>query len=372
MKNRYRPAGRVASIQPSVIRSFFDRGAGCINLGMGEPDFYTPEVIRERAAQILKSDKIPYTLNQGLPELREKIASLYAGATADNVLVTAGSQEGIYAAVHAFVNPGDKVLLPDPGFVAYPTLVKMVGGMAETYDMPPPNFRLHARSLEAAWNGARMAVLNSPSNPTGQVLAPDELRQFGDLANNSDCLLVSDEIYREIYFDARPASLWDVTRDHIVVSGFSKTYSMTGWRLGWVIGPAEALRRVSLIHAYTVTCAPTLSQRAALAAFTPQGDEQKEDLRCRLQQRRDLMCALIGRRLRLPYTNPGGSFYVMLDISRFGKSIDIAEKLLSGGVITVPGSAFGRHSEGYLRLSFSGSEEDIESGIELIGRILGL
>lgn len=371
MSEIYRPAGRIASLQPSVIRRFFDQGKGCINLGLGEPDFFTPRSIRQRAIEVLQKEKLPYTANFGLLELRQKIASWYPGATAENVLITAGSQEALFSVVLAFVNPGEEVLISDPAFLAYPALVQIAGGTVSTYPMPAPHFHPDLPAVPRKMNsGSRMLLINSPSNPTGQVLTQDELRALSDIAAGGQCILVSDEIYREVYFGARPPSLWNVSQQHLVISGFSKTYSMTGWRLGWVVGPAAALHKINLIHAYAVSCASTLSQRAALAAFTEEGEREREDLRVQLKKRRDLMAHLLQTKLELPFVAPEGSFYFMLDISRFGKSMDVGERLLQGGVITAPGSAFGQNTEGFLRLSCSASEEDIENGIDRISKVL--
>jgi aspartate/methionine/tyrosine aminotransferase len=371
MTETYRPADRIAPIQPSVIRQFFDRGKGCINLGLGEPDFFTPRSIRDRAIEVLQTKKLPYTPNFGLWDLREKIAKQYSGATADNVLITAGSQEALFAVVLAFVNPGDEVLVSDPAFLAYPTLVQIASGVLSSYPMPAPRFAPDLKALQAKGSAkTRMLLVNTPSNPTGQILSRDQLQAMSELALKHQWLLVSDEIYQEVYFSQRPPSLWEISQEHIVISGFSKTYSMTGWRLGWIVGPEIALRRINLIHAYSVTCASTLSQRAALAAFTDEGDKEREDLRRQLEQRRDLMALLLQSQVGLPFVEPQGSFYFLLDISRFGNSMEVAERLLQAGVITIPGAAFGKNCEGYLRLSCSASEEDIEAGIAVIARTL--
>src|SRR2546425_1374324 len=229
MRDIYHPADRIASIQPSVIRQFFDRGKGSINLGLGDPDFFTPRSIRRRALEVLQKEKLPYTANFGLPQLREKIASWYPGATAENVLITAGSQEALFSAVLAFVNPGDEVLISDPAFLAYPALVQIAGGRISTYAMPAPRFHPDLLAVRTKMNRSpRMMLINSPSNPTGQTLTEDELQSLSAISSEGHCILVSDEIYREVYFTRRPASLWDVTQQHLVISGFSKTYSMTG------------------------------------------------------------------------------------------------------------------------------------------------
>lgn len=370
----FKPADRIRHIKPSTIRNMFDRGKDCINLGLGEPAFFAPEVIRQEAARVAMKEKLPYTPNFGLDALRRKIVEeFYEGSDVERILVTAGSQEALFATVLAFVNPGDEVLIPDPGFLAYPTLVRIAGGTAVTYRLRGERFEFDGEAFERALSPrTRMVLLNSPSNPTGQVLTAADLETIARLVGGRDILVVSDEIYRHVYFDQLPASYYKFDSNALIASGFSKAYSMTGWRLGWLYGPAEALERVNLVHSYVTTCASTLSQKAALAAFSEEGRQQREELRVQLGRRRDAMMRQLDTQLGLPFVEPVASFYFLLDVSRFGSSAEVAERCLAAGVITVPGSAFGPACEGFLRLSCCAEPAILQEGIRRIANALSL
>jgi aspartate/methionine/tyrosine aminotransferase len=212
----------------------------------------------------------------------------------------------------------------------------------------------------------KLVVLVSPSNPTSRVIAREDLQFIAECLRGSDIYVVSDEIYRELYIDERPASISEFYDQAIIISGLSKMMSMTGWRLGWAVGDEEVIRHVTLMHQYASTCASAVSQRAGLAAFTEEGRKATAEMREELRRRRDVMARAIDRELKLPYVSGEGAFYIMLDVSRFGASEDVAMRLLEERVITVPGSAFGSEADGYLRLSFSIESALIEEGIRRI------
>ena len=375
----FQPATRLRGIEKSMIRQLFDRArAGSINLGLGEPDLPTPEVIRRAAVRVIQEEQNGYTSHAGLPALRELVAAEYPQleATPDNVIITAGSQEALYLALMTLVDAGDEVLLPDPGFVAYPTIVRMAGGHPVFYRLPArDNFAFDAEDFRRRLTPrTKVVVCISPSNPTGRTLTPAELSAMADALRDSDAYVISDEIYREIYFgEARPASISEqasARRRSIVISGLSKSMSMTGWRTGWMCGAAEVVKSALVLHGYVTTCASTVSQKAALAAWTNEAEEARRETRRIFRTRRDELLSLIASELNLPAVAPDGAFYLMLDISAHGSSLAVAERLLEHGVITVPGSAFGSEGEGYLRLSFCADVPRLAEGVRRIKEAL--
>lgn len=370
------PARRLRGIEKSAIRQFFDRaGPGSINLGLGEPDLPTPDVVRQAAARAVLQEQNGYTVHAGLPVLRERIANEYRhlNPDPDRVIVTAGSQEALYLALTTIVDEGDEVLLPDPGFVAYPTIVRMAGGRPVSYRLPASrDFALDLDDFRKQISPRTKAVVCiSPSNPTGRALTGEELRGMAKALEGTNAIVISDEIYRELYFgDARPPSIADYYADTVVVSGLSKSMSMTGWRLGWLYGPPAIVRSALVLHGYITTCASAISQKAGLAAWTAEGDAARVTLRRTFHERRDHLLRLLGA-AGLRAVPPDGAFYTMVDVTAYGSSMAVAEALLEGGVITVPGSAFGSESEGFLRVSFCADLGALTEGVRRIGTALG-
>jgi aspartate/methionine/tyrosine aminotransferase len=374
----FTPAERIRNVRKSATRRLYDSApAGSINLGLGEPDFPTPEVVRKEAARVIEEEPTGYTSNAGLPALRALVAAYHSqglreGFSADSVCVMNGAEEALFAVVMAIAGPGDEVLLPDPGFLAYPTLVEIAGARATYYRMPAARgFEFDRDSFDRALsNHTKLVFIVSPSNPTSRVISRDDLRFIAKRINDAGVFVVSDEIYRELYFDERPGSISEFYDKTIIISGLSKMMSMTGWRLGWAVGPEEVIRHVTVMHQYVSTCASAISQRAAIAAFSEEGRRATAAMREELLHRRGVMARAIERELRLPYVAGEGAFYIMLDVSEFGESEDVATRLLDERVITVPGSAFGAEGRGYLRLSFSIEPSLIEEGIRRIGKAL--
>jgi aspartate aminotransferase len=372
---RFRPARRLAGIEASAIRRFFDRApAGSVNLGLGEPDLPTPDVVRQAAVRAILEEQNGYTTHAGLPALRELIARdhAHAGGNGERVIVTAGSQEALYLALTTLVDEGDEVLVPDPGFVAYPAIVRMAGGRPVPYRLPGGrDFALDVEDFRRRLSPrTRVVVCLSPSNPTGRVLSRADLTAMAAALAGSGAFVVSDEIYRDLYFGAeRPASLSEYYPATLVVGGLSKSLSMTGWRLGWLVGPEDALASARVLHGYVTTCASAISQKAALAAWTPAAEAARDGMRAIFQARRDRLLELVSG-LELRAVPPDGAFYAMVDVARFGSSARVAEALLERGVITVPGGAFGGEGEGYLRVSFSADQPALEEGVRRMGRAL--
>jgi len=372
----YEPPRRLRGITKSAIRDFFDRApAGSINLGLGEPDLPTPEIVREAAVRAIQAERNGYTAHAGLPALRERIASGYPGLdpAVERVIVTAGSQEALYLALLSLVDEGDEVLLPNPGFIAYPAIVAMAGGRAVFYRLPGAgDFGFDGDEFRRQVTPrTKVVVCISPSNPTGRMLGTEDLEAMAAALAGTNAVVVSDEIYRELYFDAaRPPSMANHYANTVTVSGLSKSMSMTGWRLGWLTGPAEVVRSALVLHGYVTTCASTISQKAALAAWSEQAEQARAAVRAIFRDRRDHLRRAIEHTLGLRAVMPDGAFYTMLDTAGYGNSRQVAETLLEHGVITVPGGTFGTEGEGFLRLSFCVDKPALSEGVRRMGEAL--
>lgn len=373
MKSFALPA-RLQGIQKSVIRQVFDRARpGSINLGLGEPDLPTPHVIREAAVRVITEQQNGYTSHAGLPELRKKVARDYPflDENPERVVITAGSQEALYLALLTLVDEGDEVLLPNPGFVAYPTIVRTAGGVANYYRMPrEQDFGFDIDEFRRALTPqTKVVVCISPSNPTGRTLSRDDLGSIAGALRDHDAFMISDEIYRDLYYATeRPESLSSFYDRTIVISGLSKSMSMTGWRLGWLAGDEEVVNAALVLHGYVTTCASAVSQKASLVSWSDEAEAARAEFRETFRSRRDHLLTLVREELGLNAVTPDGAFYTMIDVSEFGPSMQVAEALLGAGVITVPGAAFGSESEGFLRVSFCADHDTLAEGVQRIKR----
>ena len=368
----FSPPKRLQGIEKSVIRQLFDRARpGSINLGLGEPDLPTPDVIRRAAVRVINDEQNGYTSHAGLPALRERVAADYSqiDATPDKVIITAGSQEALYLALMTLVDEGDEVLLPNPGFVAYPTIVRMAGGVPKFYCLPATReFEFDADEFRRSLSPrTKVVVCISPSNPTGRTFSRTDLVSIADALRDHGAFLISDEIYRELYYTTeRPESASSFYDRTIVIGGLSKSMSMTGWRIGWLCGDEAVIRSALVLHGYVTTCASTVSQKAGLAAWSDEAEKARAGFRETFRARRDHLLALIGCELRVRAVVPDGAFYTMVDTSAHGQSMRVAERLLESGVITVAGSAFGSESEGFLRVSFCADFDALTEGVKRI------
>jgi len=374
--SEFRLPRRLRGVEKSMIRQLFDRARpNSINLGLGEPDLPTPEVVRRAAARVALEEQNGYTTHAGLLPLRERIADSYAHTRGkpERVIVTAGSQEALYLALMTLVDEGDEVLLPDPGFVAYPTIVRMAGGRPVFYRLPAASdFSFDADEFRRSITPrTRVVVLISPSNPTGRALTSADVQAVAEALEGTGAYLISDEIYRELYYtQERPASVSDHYAQTLVIGGLSKSMSMTGWRLGWLCGDEEAIRSALILHGYVTTCASTISQKAAVAAaWTEEAEAARAQMRGTFRERRDHLLALIGDVRGWRAIKPEGAFYTMVETRR-GDSLRVAETLLEHGVITVPGVAFGTEGEGFLRVSFCAEREVLTEGVRRMARAL--
>jgi len=376
---QFQPPTFLRGIEKSVIRQISDRAKpGSISLGLGEPDLPTPDVIRRAAVRVIEEEQNGYTLQAGLPALRERVAADYPHMrlSSDQVLITAGSQEALYLALMTLVDAGDEVLIPNPGFVAYPTIARMAGGRPVFYRLPAEDdFSFDLQDFKARITSkTKVVICTSPSNPTGRVFTRDDLQAIARAVEEKapGAYIISDEIYRELYYTPeRPSSISEFYPRTIVLSGLSKSMSMTGWRLGWMCGDKEVIGSALVLHGYVTTCASTVSQKASLAAWTSEAEEARRQHRRIFNERRDYLLAMLRDEIGLRGITPEGAFYTMVDVGRYGSSVDVAEAMLDSGVVTVPGGAFGSEGEGFLRVSFCADLPVLSEGVARMGAALG-
>jgi aspartate aminotransferase len=374
----FQPPPFLRGIEKSMIRKISDRAKpGSISLGLGEPDLPTPEVIRREAVRVIQEEQNGYTLQAGILTLRERIAGDFPhlNLSPDQVMVTVGSQEALYLILRTLVEEGDEVLMPNPGFIAYPMITQMVGGRAVTYQLPAKNnFGFDLEDFRKRITPrTKVVICISPSNPTGRALSPEDLRRMAGAVteSGSNAFIVSDEIYRELYYTAeRPASISEFYPRTIIVSGLSKSMRMTGWRIGWLAGEEAVIRAALVLHGYVVTCASSVSQKTALAAWTDEAAQSRAEMRAIFHRRRDHLLGLLRSELGLRCVTPEGAFYTMVDVSAFGDSLRVAEAGLEQGVVTIPASAFGSESEGFLRISFCADEAKLSEGVRRLSKAL--
>ncbi len=369
-----RRAARLDHVQTSLLRRVVEKApADAVDLGLGEPGLAPPSSVAETIGSF-GDGRFGYSPNAGFRDLREKIA-VYLGSPLgpDSVCVTVGSQEALFATLLAFIEPGDEVLVPDPGYPAYPAVARIAGGVPVSYRLPEEgNFAFSVDEVERRLSPRTRAILvNTPANPTGTVLSRGDFEALLALAQARDVLVVSDEVYREIYYGDPPASLLDVSKDGIVVGGLSKSAGLTGWRLGWAAGAPERIAAVTVVHQYAATCAPSPSQRLAIDLLERIDSADFDSRRKVYRARRDLMHGLVSRELGLPARLPQGSYYLLVRAAEDGESLSLALDLLERArVVTIPGVAFGEEASCYLRLSFSAAEDVIREGVSRLRRAL--
>jgi aspartate/methionine/tyrosine aminotransferase len=367
-------------VEKTLIRQIHDLAdASAIDLGLGELKFPTPAPILDYVKSHAGEWNLGYTPNEGLPELRDLIASDSGDEVSrDRVCVTVGAEEALFGLLMVIASPGDEVLVPDPGYPAYPSIVEMAGGTPRTYPLlAEDGFRLRAAEVEKnLTKNTKAVIINSPNNPTGSVYAGEELRKMAAILDERGILVISDEVYREICYGEKPDSIARYASRFAVINSISKTFSMTGWRLGWCVASADLIRVFARFHQLSVTCAPAISQHAAVYALKGGADAEKRRNLEELGRRRELALRCLERFTDLKSLAPAGAFYIFVDISgrtgRRGSSLEAALGLLSEEkVVVIPGSAFGVGGEGYVRLSFAAAPEQIEEGIRRIGRFFG-
>ena len=375
----------VSALPPSGSRRFFDAAASmtdAISLGVGEPDFVTPWAIREAGIYSLESGRTYYTANSGLLELREEIARFNKRrygveySPKDQILVSVGGSEAIDAMIRSVVSPGDEVLIPEPCFVCYKPLTVMAGGVPVTIETKEENdFRLMPEQLrEKITDKTKLLILPYPNNPTGAVMSRKDLEVIAEVLKGTDVLVLSDEIYGELRYSGEehvPFSAIDGMYERtVVVNGFSKAYAMTGWRLGYAMGPKEIIKLMTKIHQYAIMSSPTTSQYAAIEALRSCDDDVAEMRREYNYRRRVIVDGF--RKMGLSCFEPYGAFYVFPCIKSTGMtSEEFCNRLLEEEkVAVVPGNAFGECGEGFVRCSYAYSIEKIEQALARIARFV--
>jgi aspartate aminotransferase/aminotransferase len=363
-------ADRTATFDASGIRKVFDlaaKMANPINLSIGQPDFAVPEAIKDAAIAAIRAEKNGYSVTQGVAELRAKLQSLvdtqYQHADR-RVLVTSGTSGALVLAVLGMINPGDEVIVFDPYFVMYPALVGMVGGKCVTIDTYP-DFRVDpARVAAAITPRTKMILLNSPANPTGAVASEADVQALAELAAQHDIALVSDEIYRSFCYDAPMISPARWNANTIVVDGLSKTYGVTGWRLGFMHGPSTVIDKLTMLQQYTFVCAPHPLQWAALAALDVDMSPHIADYR----RKRDTVVAGLAN-AGYTVTQPGGAFYVFPQVPQGqGSGSEFVARAIANELLIIPGNIFSRRDT-HFRISYAASDETIERGLTVLARL---
>ena len=356
-------------LQPTLIRQFFERALpNSINFGLGEPDLPTPQFMRAEAARVALDEQNGYTSHPGIPALRTKIAEQYPHLELPmtGVVVTVGSQEAMTAAFMCIVDEGDEVLIPNPSFPAYDACVRIAQGLPVPYRLPADkDFAFDIEEFKAAITPkTKAAVVISPSNPTGKILTPDDLRQIADVLADTGIYLIADEIYNDLFFGERPRSASEYYHRTIIISGLSKSLSMTGWRLGWAASSqADIMQAIQVLHGFLTVCTSAITQKAALLGWTAEAESAKKTARDIYKKRGEFIVNLLQTELGLRATSPEGAFYTMLDVRSLGFDIEVAEKCLQNRVVTVPGVAFGSEAKGFLRISFCNTEEKMIEGV---------
>jgi len=370
------PAARLDSIEVSLIRQINALATPLsVNLGIGEPNVEPDAEFREMAARAAREGSWHYTAIAGTLSLRRRIAEVLAPLVdpLSEICVTAGTEEGLYAIMQAWVGKGDEVLVPEPGFLAYEALARMAGASVRSYPLDPDGWKIDLPALEAQLTSStKLLVVNSPSNPLGSVIPAVTMQKLAELAEERGFLLVSDEVYGEIFYGERPASMLGRGKNILVVNGLSKSHSMTGLRLGWVIAPEALMPPILKAHQYIATCASTFSQSLAESVFTDVQWNQRWLGRMREQfsRQRDVALSAIARHLEIPIVPPGGAFYAFVPVP-VCETVALARSLATEeAVLTIPGVAFGQRGEGFLRISYAAAPEAISAGIERIGRYL--
>jgi aminotransferase len=369
---------KVTAIKPSGIRKFFDLAStteGVISLGVGEPDFDTPWHIREAGITALHQGKTFYTSNSGLPALRQAVSSYTSRHTGvnyradDEIFITVGGSEAIDLALRAVINPGDEIIYTEPSYVSYLPCIQLADGVPVKISLKNKNrFKLTAEELEEAITPKTKAlILAFPNNPTGAVMTRADLEKIVPVILKHDLLVITDEIYSALtYGDEKHtsiSSLENMKERTIVINGFSKAFAMTGWRLGYAMGPKAIIEQMIKIHQFAIMCAPTVSQYAAIEALN-NGDGDVEEMREEYDRRRRYLYNEL-KKMNLPCFEPEGAFYMFPDIRRFGlSSEEFATRLLNEQKLAVvPGNAFGESGEGFIRISYAYSVSELKEAV---------
>lgn len=361
----------VAKIDTSGIRKIFEAaGSDAINLGLGQPDFDTPTHIKAAAIKAINEGFTGYTIGSGIPELREALSLKFKeengfSVSPKEIIVTSGASEALAIALAALLNPGDEVLISNPGFVSYNALTEILNGRAVSVPLAEDLTMKPEAVLEKITPKTRAIVLNSPSNPTGAVSSRADIKALAEIAEDHNITILSDEVYEYFIYEGEHVSPASYSDNVITVNATSKSYAMTGWRLGYVAARAEYIGQMLKVHQYIQACANSVAQKAAYAAVTGPKDSvnvMKEEFR----KRRDVLVKGLNE-LGMECALSKGAFYAFPKVS---DSAEVASKLISNGVIVVPGTAFGSEGDGYIRISYAASMKDIEKALNIMEKVL--
>lgn len=376
---------KVGSISLSPIRRFSNmvsKVPGALSLTIGQPDFKTPYNIKEAGMDAIKSDKTAYTHNQGYPELRKEIGRFLSMrynlnyGWEEEITVTVGASQAIDTCLRTFINEGDEVIIPSPGYVAYEACVTLAGGRPVFVPVLfEDGFKLKASTLRKYITPrTKLIILSYPSNPTGATMDKEDLEKICEVIKENNIITISDEVYSELTYNKKHvsiAAMEDMKDRTIVINGFSKTYSMTGWRLGFIAASANVMKHIVKVHQYNVSCAPSISQAAGIEALR-NGDISIKDMVSEYDKRR-IYCFNRLKNMALDCFEPSGAFYIFPQIKKYKMpSEEFCIKLLNDGKLAaVPGSAFGEFGEGHIRISYAYSMEVLEEGLNRLEKFLG-
>ncbi len=363
------PAKRTNAIELSQIRKMFEvTNPNAINLGIGEPDFDVPQNIKQAMVEAITNNDSHYTPNKGYIELREAICQKFKNdnnikSNPENIIVTAGASEALYICAQAFIEKNDEVILPDPSFLSYEASIKLSEGNVVPVDCKMENeFKLKSEDVqEKITKNTKAIILNSPSNPTGAVMDKQDIKAIADLSIDHDFLIISDEIYEKIIYDKKHYSPAEYSDNVITINGFSKTYAMTGLRIGYVNAPEEYIEELLKIHQYNIACANSIAQKGAYEALTGPQDEVNKMVN-EFKKRRDLIVSRLNE-IGFETVNAQGAFYVFPKIEN---PEEFVKKSAENGVITVPGVAFGQNGKNHVRMSYANSYENIAKAMDIL------
>jgi aminotransferase len=362
-------ANRLNGISLSLIRQINALATPLsTNLGIGEPNLQPDDELLEMARRVATTSW-HYSPNPGTLALRRLLASPHDLDPKTDVCITAGTQEGLFSLFTAYVNPGDEVLVPDPGFLAYATLARLHGAEPVPYPLEPPDWRIDVDALrKLVTPKTKLIIVNTPSNPLGAVVDQATLEAIAALGP----IVVSDEVYRELWYDARPPSMLGLGDNVLVVGGMSKSHGMTGLRLGWILGSADLMAPIVTAHQYVATCASVFSQALAESILGNRAwnEQWLADARAQFRGQREEALHAIGRELEVELEPPAGAFYAFVPVPSCDTETFAKTLATEAAVLVIPGVAFGMRGEGFIRISYAASIEQIGTGIERVGRYL--
>lgn len=364
-------ADRVLNMNISGIRKMFEAaGSDAINLGLGQPDFDTPQHIKQAAIDAINEGFTAYTAGPGIVELREQLSRKFKEENSfdvdpSEIIVTSGASEALELAIASLVNPGDEVMIANPGFVSYNALVNMMGGKVAGVPLNEELTISPESIMERINPKTKAMIINSPANPTGAVQSKKDIRAFAEIADDNDITIISDEVYEHFIYEGEHISPAQFTDNVITVNAVSKTYAMTGWRIGYVAAKNEYIEQMLKVHQYVQACANSIAQKAAYAAISGPQDSvsfMREEF---LKRRNVLISGL--RSMGLKCVVPKGAFYAFPEVEDCNT---VASKLIANGVVVVPGTAFGENGDGHIRISYASSMPNILKALEIMEKVL--